>query len=104
VRRVASGGYTCYFVGKPDPGASAVKSDGARRLLQELQARPGLGLVELAGAAGLSPAATSHHVARLEAAGLLAAQRDGRVRRLYPTASAAAASAGLRVEGSASAA
>lgn len=91
LRRVRDAGYTCYFVGKPVVGAAATKAEGARRLLQELQAHPGLGLVEAAAAAGLSPATASHHLARLEEAGLVRSMRDGRIRRLWPTGAAGAA-------------
>ncbi|MEA3135885.1 MAG: hypothetical protein QOC71_166 [Thermoplasmata archaeon] len=91
LRKVANGGYTCYFVGAPVRGASALKSAGARRLLQELQTHPGVGLVEAASASGLSPATASPHLARLEEAGLVTSLREGRSRRLFPTAAAASA-------------
>ncbi|MEA3166587.1 MAG: Helix-turn-helix domain [Thermoplasmata archaeon] len=91
LRKVANGGYTCYFVGAPVRGASALKSDGARRLLLELQTHPGVGLVEAASASGLSPATASHHLARLEEAGLVTSLREGRSRRLFPKAAAASA-------------
>ena len=91
LRRVRNGGYTCYFVGAPVAGAAALKSEGARRLLQELRLHPGQGLVEAATASGLSPATASHHLARLEEAGLVRSMRDGRSRRLWPTAAASAA-------------
>jgi DNA-binding MarR family transcriptional regulator len=86
------GRYTCYFPGTPDraslAAAPVTKSDGARRILAEVAASPGLSGSELAVRLGLQPSTVAYHVKRLEQAGLLASVRDGRSVRLRTSASA----------------
>jgi hypothetical protein len=67
-------GYTCYFPMGTDrrdmAAAPAVKSDGARQVLEAL--RNGVpGVRGIAIATGLSPSTVSHHLERLRAAGLV---------------------------------
>lgn len=81
------GRYTCYFPG-PSPDRSSLvaapvtRSDGARRILAELTAQPGLSGVDLAARLGVQPSTITYHVKRLQEAGLVSAARDGRVVRL----------------------
>jgi DNA-binding transcriptional ArsR family regulator len=83
------GGFTCYFA-KGGPTASlaavtALKADGAQRLLQELLARPDRSGLELAQATGLSPSTVHYHLQRLQDAGLVAATARGRSLAMRPT-------------------
>lgn len=85
-----SGGYTLYFLGPRVPAgsaeaASALKADGARRILELVRQQPGLSSADVAARCGLQPSTVSYHVQRLQAAGLLAGLRDGRALRLLPT-------------------
>ena len=57
-----------------------------RRLLDEVGARPGLTLGELAHGEETSRAAIGKHLAVLERAGLVVSRRDGRKRRLFHNA------------------
>jgi predicted transcriptional regulator len=88
------GRYTCYFPG-PSPdraslaAAPVTRSDGARRILAELTANPGLSGTDLAVRLGLQASTVTYHVKRLQEAGLVAAARDGRVIRLRTVAGAA---------------
>lgn len=73
-----TGGYLCYFPmgnSSPDPSsASALKAEGARRILEGLGTEP-LGIRPLAGRVGLAPSTVEHHLQRLVAAGLV--HREG---------------------------
>lgn len=86
LRRVAHGGYTSYFLAgtTPSPEATTVKSDGARRILEAIRARPGSSNLEVAQATGLDPGTVHYHVDRLAKAGLVQAVRSGRSLRLVP--------------------
>jgi DNA-binding transcriptional ArsR family regulator len=94
VRRRGTG-FTCYFPpGRHEAAARAapaLKSDGARRILHQIRARPGLSAKEVAASTGLDPATVSHHLHRLQEAGLVEAQRNGRSLALHATAAANAA-------------
>lgn len=81
------GRYTCYFPGaSPDRAALAaapvLRSDGARRVYEAIQGRPGLSGLELAGLVALQPSTVSYHVQRLVDSGLVRAEREGRSVRL----------------------
>lgn len=83
------GRYTCYFPGNsPDRAALAaapvLRSDGARRVYEAIQGRPGLSGLELAGLVELQPSTVNYHVQRLVESGLVRAARDGRAVRLTP--------------------
>lgn len=83
LRLVRGPGYTCLFARNADAGvlagAGTLKAPAARRILQAAQARPGIGVRELAREAGLSTGTVSHHVERMRAAGLLQAGTVGLV-------------------------
>jgi predicted transcriptional regulator len=87
------GRYTCYFPGTPERAALAAapvtRSNGARRILAEVAASPGLSGSELATRLGLQPSTVAYHVKRLEQVGLLSAVRDGRTVRLRMAAASA---------------
>ena len=95
LRRIANGGYTCFFPAVPDRALEArafvLKSDGARRVLAAIQATPGRSNLDVAGLTGLDPGTVHYHVRRLAEAGLVNVRRDGRHTVLDPTASGAAA-------------
>lgn len=81
------GRYTCYFPGSsPDraslAAAPVTRSDGARRILAEVAANPGVTGTEVALRLGLQGSTVAYHVKRMEQAGLLSAIRDGRTVRL----------------------
>lgn len=76
-------GYTCYWrPGSVDreliEAAPALKSEGARRILEVVSAAPGRSAKEVAEAAGLSEATVNYHLGRLQDAGLVDKERDGR--------------------------
>lgn len=86
-----SGRYHCYFlVGQsrmPEAGAAGfLKSDGARKVLETVEAQAGLSHLEVAAATGLQPSTVNYHAQRLTEAGLLSARREGRNVRLYRAA------------------
>lgn len=87
----ALGRYTCYFPGSA-PTASALaiapvlRSEGARRVYEAIQGRPGLSGIELASLVALQPSTVNYHVQRLVDSGLVVAARDGRAVRLSPAA------------------
>lgn len=87
--RKAGPGFTCYFA----PGqralhaaAPVLKADAARRLLNVVREQPGLQGGQVAVQLGLDPSTVSHHAKRLEEAGLLSMERQGRVVLLRATA------------------
>jgi predicted transcriptional regulator len=91
-----AGGYTLYFLGAHVPAgsaesASALKADGARKILDAVRQQPGLSSVDVAARCGLQPSTVTYHVQRLQAAGLLTGLRDGRAVRLHPTEPSATA-------------
>lgn len=83
-------GFTCYFPPSVDrrltAAAGILKSDGARRVLAAVQARPGLSSVDLAALTELDPSTVSHHVHRLVSAGVLQTTKVGRTLAIQPTA------------------
>lgn len=83
-------GYRCFFLPgqvPPDtrPAASVLKARGAQAVLRALIDAGGTDLQTLADRAGVAISTASHHVDRLETAGLVGSQRDGRTRRLTMT-------------------
>ncbi|MHB1260892.1 MAG: winged helix-turn-helix transcriptional regulator [Thermoplasmatota archaeon] len=85
------GRYTCYFSGtSPDRvalvAAPLLRSEGARKVYEAIQGRPGLSGLELAGLVALQPSTVNYHVQRLVDSGLVRAERDGRSVRLSPAA------------------
>jgi predicted transcriptional regulator len=94
-KRVGTG-FTCYFPAVFDPAlaaaAPALKSEGARRILDAIHGAPGASAKEVAAATGLDAATVTHHVQRLQAAGLVEAHRVGRSLSLKATSLGQAAS------------
>ncbi|MGB0652655.1 MAG: winged helix-turn-helix transcriptional regulator [Thermoplasmatota archaeon] len=84
------GGYTCYFPARTPPAdraaAAAIKSDGARKVLDAACQHPGASGKQLAAHAGLNAGTVSYHLRRLEAAGLVESRRSGRALTVHPTA------------------
>jgi predicted transcriptional regulator len=81
------GRYTCYFPGaSPERSqlaqAPVTRSDGARRILAEIAANPGLSGQQIALRLGVQPSTVTYHVRRMLEVGLVQAERDGRVIRL----------------------
>ncbi len=86
----AERGFTCYFPkGEVDRRlmdvAPLFKADGARRVVQAVQAQPGAATMELAATLGMATSTVNYHVKRLVDAGLLDPQREGRYVRLHLT-------------------
>lgn len=75
---------------------AALRVEPRRRALETLARAGGLASGELAEAIGVAPSTASHHLADLEAAGLVERSRDGRCVRCELTQ---AAKAGLRMLG-----
>ncbi len=101
IRARQSPGYTCYF---PAATCRAVldagpllRSEGARHILAALRQTPGARSKDLASAAGLSAATATYHLKRLQDAGLVAAQRDGRSVRMRLTPGGQQATQGLGI-------
>ncbi len=89
-------GYTCYFPhGKLDrrliEAISALKADGARRILAFVIAHPDAANVGIARGTQLDPATVHYHVRRLVDAGLITVRQDGREVRAVPSPFAPAA-------------
>jgi DNA-binding transcriptional ArsR family regulator len=87
----ALGRYSCYFPGaSPSRSAMAsaavLRSDGARRVYEAIQGRPGLSGLELAGLVGLQPSTVNYHVQKLVESGLVLSAREGRSVRLSAVA------------------
>lgn len=82
-------GYTCYFPRRTDrrviAAGPALRSENARNILATLQQRPGCHGGHVAQALGINRATVSHHLQRMETAGLIETRRDGRAIRAYPT-------------------
>lgn len=92
-----SGQYRCLFVPGQVPETlseelAAVKSDGARRVLEAI-AQGARSVQEVAESANLSASTASYHVDRLTERGLLEADREGRRLNVTPT------DLGRRIEG-----
>jgi hypothetical protein len=89
------GKYTCYFA----PGASreglaaveALKAPGARRVLDTVRTASGLGPEAIAQRSGLAVSTVHYHVQRLERAGLVQVDREGRLLRVRTAGAAGAA-------------
>ncbi|MHB8605896.1 MAG: winged helix-turn-helix transcriptional regulator [Thermoplasmatota archaeon] len=83
VARVELGRFTRYFVsGAYSPGEMRTRAlllaGSGQRVFDLVREHPGIRLKELAGLAGLSVPSTHRALARLEAAGIIARERDGR--------------------------
>lgn len=85
-----SQGFNCFFPkGKVDrhlmAAAPVLKSDGARQVLQAIQAQPGRAAQDIAAAIGLTPSTVNYHLKRLVSSGLVSHERQGRFILLTPT-------------------
>lgn len=85
-----SQGFTCFFPkGKVDrhlmAAAPVLKSDGARQVLQAIQAQPGRAAQDIAAAIGLTASTVNYHLKRLVTSGLVVHERRGRFILLTPT-------------------
>lgn len=88
-RRV--GGYSCYFsdarqARQEAAATAALKSQTARTVWAEIQARPRVSAAEIAHTTGLAKQTVAHHVKRLADAGLVERARKGRRVELVPAA------------------
>lgn len=82
-------GRMCYFlVGRIDHRIMAaiplLKSDAARRILEIVQARPGISLSGLSEDAGIAVSTANYHVHRLSRCGLIGAEKVGKTLKLRP--------------------
>ncbi|MGD9690876.1 MAG: ArsR/SmtB family transcription factor [Phycisphaerales bacterium] len=66
-----------------DRAFAALASPARRRMLDLVQANPGLSIADLAARFRMSAVGVLKHVRNLERAGLLLSRREGRVRRLF---------------------
>ncbi len=76
-------GFTCYFPkGQVDrrlmAAAPALKSSGAKQLLQAIHAQPGAAAIDLAERLGMAPSTVNYHLKKLTQAELVEGQRVGR--------------------------
>lgn len=83
------GGYQCYFLARGTDrrvlaAAGALRSAGARRILEASLAGPA-SIGEAARLAGMTASTASHHVRRLESAGLVERVQEGRSVFLHAT-------------------
>ncbi len=90
VTRIQQGGYTCHFLkGAADHrvmvGAPALRTPAARAILEAVLAQPGIGAGAAAKTAGVAASTATHHIRRLEEAGLLHATRTGNTTKLVPS-------------------
>ncbi|MEK6985323.1 MAG: helix-turn-helix domain-containing protein [Candidatus Thermoplasmatota archaeon] len=86
--RKAGPGFTCYFApGQRDlhAAAPALKAPAARRLLEAVRETPGLYGTQAALHLGLDASTVSYHAKRLEDAGLISMEKQGRLVLLRPT-------------------
>lgn len=67
-----------------DDDSRALRSATARRILDAVDRRPGSTLSELRRATGLGWGTIYHHLARLQRAGLVTLEKQGRLRRAFP--------------------
>ncbi len=91
VVRRKEAGYACFFpargVDRRDSAAMPwLKSQGARKVMVSVVARPGQSGKDIAAASGLDPATVTYHLKRLREAGLVDARRDGRRLAVHATA------------------
>ena len=91
MRVVDGNGYLCYFpVGRLGnsliKASPFLKSEGARRILGAIAARPGTSGFFVAHAAGLDPATVHFHLKRLQQVGLIDVDRSGKALKLTLTA------------------
>lgn len=70
--------------GPAEPPSDALLTGVRRRLLDMLDASPGLHLRELERRLGVPQATLRHHLERLRTRGLVEAYRDGRLLRFFP--------------------
>lgn len=94
-------GRTCYFMaGRIDNRMMAaiplLKSNAARRVLEIVQARPGISLSGLAQDAGIAVSTANYHVHRLSSCGLVGTEKIGKMLVLRPLSLAKDASEKLR--------
>lgn len=78
-----SPGYTCYFLYRGTSrtvleAAPVLRAPGARQLMSAMAASPGSNARDLAKSVGISPATATYHLQRLQQAGMVDAQRQGR--------------------------
>jgi DNA-binding transcriptional ArsR family regulator len=90
---VAQGGYRSFFLSRGTSRdvlatAGVLKAPAARTMLHGIVKAGHLSMGEVATLAGLRPATATHHVERLEAAGLVRRQRSGRTIEVHPTPAA----------------
>lgn len=83
------GMHRCYFPMGTVPrqarkGIGALKTDTTRSIAQFLVTRPGASQTEVCEGLGLSASAASKQITKLEGAGLVRRERDGKTVRLYP--------------------
>jgi DNA-binding transcriptional ArsR family regulator len=67
------------------PALALLRNDAARRLVLAVQEKPGIIQKQLSRRLGLSPSTIAWHVGRLERAGLLVKEADGRRVRYFPS-------------------
>lgn len=88
VRAVRAGGRTRYFPNgvteRQTVQAQAFGTPGAAEVLAAVRKRPGMSVSQLATATGRSAGTISHHLARLQASGLVDRRREGRSVGVYP--------------------
>ncbi|MGB1698298.1 MAG: winged helix-turn-helix transcriptional regulator, partial [Thermoplasmatota archaeon] len=80
------GGFACYVL--PEhyqqlASAGAVKSDGAKAILDVITENPGTNARNVAQQLGLSPGTVAYHVKRLQQAGMVQSVREGRQTLLH---------------------
>lgn len=83
------GAHRCYFPMGAVPraarkGIGALKADTTRSVAAFLATRPGASQTDLCEGLGLSASAASKQVTKLESAGLVRRERDGKTVRLWP--------------------
>lgn len=85
------GGFVCYFLAGQGTSAgtvaqvTALKAEGAQRLLEEVRRHPGLSGLELASTTGMAPSTVHYHAKRLQDAGLVVSTPRGRSLTLKAT-------------------
>lgn len=82
--------HRCYFrPGETDQAErqalAAVKAGGPLRIMEALATSPGSSITQVADEAGLARSTASHHVDRLADVGVIAAEIQGRAKRLHLT-------------------
>lgn len=69
--------------------AAAISARAPRRVFRVIKSRPGIAQQELAAALGVTPTSIAFHARRLQEAGVVRAERTGRVLVYYPVAAVA---------------